>query len=454
MTEAVREEPLLDRVCSKVSRRVLPLFFLAFIVAYLDRINISFAKLQMAADTGLTDATYAIGASIFFWSYMIFEVPSNLILKRVGARLWISRIMITWGMVSVAMMFITPLATFFHTSQTNVFYGLRLLLGVCEAGFLPGVLYYIGSWMPANRQSRMFAIFLASLPVSLMFGGPLSGWVLQVSGDFGNFHGWQWLFLLEGLPSILMGIVIFVLLPRDIGSASWLSDEEKGCLKASLSGERVHKEENMMAAIKDGRVWMLILILLALNTGFYGLSFWLPTIIHRAGVTSTLTIGLLSAIPWAASIPCLMLNASHSARTGERRWHAAVPAFIGGIAFIASALMASHFYLSLVCLTVAIGSLMASFPIYWTFPNQILGGTAAAAGLALINSVGALAGVFGSVASAIAESLTGNINDGTYLFGVLALMAGLLILALPRTLSVNAAAARLDLDTRRPENPI
>ncbi|SDV47181.1 MFS transporter [Chitinasiproducens palmae] len=454
MIEAVLGEDLLDRVCGKVSRRVLPLFFLAFIVAYLDRINISFAKLQMTTDTGLTDATYAVGASIFFWSYMIFEVPSNLILKRVGARIWISRIMVTWGIVSVAMMFITPLAAFFHTSQTNVFYALRLLLGVCEAGFLPGVLYYIGSWMPANKQSRMFALFLASLPVSLMFGGPVSGWVLEVSGGFGHFRGWQWLFLLEGLPSIVMGVVIFVFLPRDIGSARWLSDAEKHCLKASLRGERAHKEENMLVAIGDGRVWMLILILLALNTGFYGLSFWLPTIIHRAGVTSTATIGLLSAIPWIASIPCLILNASHSARTGERRWHAALPAFIGGVAFIASALVASHFYLSLACLTLAIGSLMASFPIYWTFPNQILGGTAAAAGLALINSVGALAGVFGSVASAIAESITGNINDGTYLFGVLALLAGLLILALPRGISQDAGSERFEFDPHAREKSL
>ncbi|MEX3968378.1 MFS transporter [Paraburkholderia sp. EG286B] len=442
----VDAKSMLDRVCRKVSVRIMPMFFMSFIVAYLDRINISFAKLQMAADTGLTDATYAIGASIFFASYMVFEVPSNLILRRVGTRLWLARIMITWGVVSMAMMFVAPIAASMHVTQTQVFYMLRFLLGICEAGFMPGVLFYIGSWIPANKQSNMFAIFLAALPVSLMFGGPISGWLLQVSTAFGHFRGWQWLFLLEGLPAVIMGIVIFVWLPRDIGSAKWLDYAEKQILNASLSGERTHKQAHMLAAFLDGRVWMLILILLGVNTGFYGLSFWLPTIIHHAGITDTVTIGLISAIPWVVSIPCMFLNASHSARTGERLWHAALPLVISGITFMVSALTATNFSLSFMFLTIAVGSLMASFPLYWTFPNQILTGTAAAAGLALINSVGALAGILGSFTSSLAQSLTGNINNGTYFFGALALLAGFLYLALPRIFCFeNAEAIRVGI---------
>jgi MFS family permease len=447
MMQEVGSEILLDRACRKATGRILPLLFLSYLVAYLDRINISFAKLQMVTDIGLSDATYAIGASLFFWSYMVFEVPSNLLLKKVGARIWISRIMVSWGIVSVLMMFIIPIAAFFHTSQTTVFYALRLLLGACEAGFLPGVLYYLANWLPSNRQAKIFAMYLVSLPVSLMIGGPLSGWVLQISANSGLFRGWQWLFLIEGLPSIVMGIVVFIWLPRDIASSRWLSLEEKSCLTASLKKENVHKVESVAAAVRDGRVWMLILIILAMNTGFYGLSFWLPTIIHRAGVTNPLTIGFLTAIPWLASIPCLILNAAHSTRTGERRLHAAVPALIGGVAFVASALAGSHFYLSLACLTVATGGLLAAFPIYWTFPNQILSGTAAAAGLALINSIGALAGVFGSVTSAIAESVTGNINNGTYIFGALELLGGLLILALPRMMSGQRPSAEPEIST-------
>jgi MFS family permease len=454
MIQAVGSEVLLDMACKKVTRRILPLLFLSYIVAYLDRINISFAKLQMVSDVGLSDATYAIGASIFFWSYMVFEVPSNLVLKKVGARVWIGRIMISWGIVSVLTMFITPIAAFFHTSQTTVFYALRLLLGACEAGFLPGVLYYLANWLPTNRQAKMFAMFLVSLPVSLMLGGPLSGWVLHASADFGHVKGWQWLFLIEGLPSILMGIIIFIWLPRNIASSHWLSNEQKDCLTASLHKESVHKVENLLAAAKDGRVWLLILILLAMNTGFYGLSFWLPTIVHRAGINDPLSIGLLTAIPWLVSIPCLVLNAAHSTRTGERRYHAAVPALIGGVAFLASAIAGSHFYLSLACLTVAAGSLLAAFPIYWTFPNQILSGTAAAAGLALINSIGALAGVFGSVTSAIAESLTGNINNGTYVFGTLGLLGGLLILALPRMVSERKPSVPLELGASASEKRV
>ncbi|MGI4812198.1 MAG: MFS transporter [Janthinobacterium lividum] len=424
-----------DSAYKKICLRIIPILFVCYLIAYLDRINISFAKLEMLADTGLGNTAYAVGASLFFWSYMVLEVPSNIILKKVGARVWIARIMVTWGIVSILTMFVNPLAQFFHVSTTTVFYTLRVLLGACEAGFLPGVFFYLSNWCPASKQSRVFAAFLMSLPISLVLGGPLSGWILQHSEGLGLYRGWQWLFFFEGAPSVIVGLVVWFLLPNNIETAKWLTAGEKQALSHALASESSSKTGSVLAAIKDFRVWMLILIIVALNIGFYGLSFWLPSIIHQAGITNTFTIGLLSAIPWLFSVPCMLINAAHSNRTGERRWHAAGPALLSGVAFILSAMVSHNFPLALGLLSVAVGAMLAAFPVYWTFPNQLLTGAAAAAGLALINSIGALAGVAGAMTSMVAEKVTGDMNNGTYVFGICLLIGGLLILAIPRAMS-------------------
>jgi MFS family permease len=420
--------------------RVCPLFFLCYLVSYLDRVNIGFAKLQMLDDLGLSDTAYAVGASVFFWGYVLFEIPSNVMLRRLGARIWIARIMITWGLVSILMMYIRPLGHLLHLSLSNTLYLLRLLLGICEAGFFPGVIYYLNTWFPAGRQTKIFGGFLVALPVSLLIGGPASGWLMVHMQGVLGLWGWQWLFFMEGLPAVVLGIVVYFVLAENIESAKWLSASEKKELSSEVSREEAFKTSRFAATLKDVRVWILVGVLLTLNTGFYGLSFWLPSILKAAGINEPFHIGLLSTIPWIVALPVMLLNAAHSNRTGERRLHAAVPALIGGLAFILSALCASSPSLSLALLTVAAASVLATFPIYWTFPSQFLAGPAAAAGLAMINSCGNLAGITGALAVNVAKNITGNINSGIYVLGVSLLISGALILCVPGLRHPNVTA--------------
>ncbi|QMI49549.1 MFS transporter [Burkholderia sp. MBR-1] len=352
-----------DAVYRRVMRRILPLLLLCYVVAYLDRVNVGFAKLQMLDDLSLSDGVYALGASIFFWGYFLFEMPSNLLLHRYGARFWIARIMITWGIVSSSMAFIVPLAQFFHVQTSTMFYALRFLLGLCEAGFFPGVILYMNYWFPARRQSVAMSGFLVAIPLSLTLGSVVSGWLMEQTHGLSGMSGWQWMLLLEGLPSI----------------------------------------------------------------------------IRASGVRSPLHIGLLTAIPYLTAIFAMLWNASHSRKTGERRLHAAIPALIGGVGLIASAACAQNVALSIVFLTIATCAILALMPIYWTFPGQILSGTAAAAGIALINSVGNLSGFTGSMITGIAKEMTGNINNGTYALGACLLISCVLILSIPRSILVPPA---------------
>ncbi|MGA7816049.1 MFS transporter, partial [Caballeronia sp.] len=375
-----------DQLYRRVMRRILPLLLLCYVVAYLDRVNVGFAKLQMLDDLGMSDTIYAIGASIFFWGYFLFEMPSNLLLHKYGARFWIARIMVTWGIVSSSLAFIVPLANFFHVQTSTMFYTLRFLLGVCEAGFFPGVILYMNYWFPARRQSVAMSGFLVAIPLSLTLGGIVSGWLMENTHGMLGFSGWQWMLLLEGIPSMLVAFVVFFWLGDGIQSAKWLSASEKALLQSNLERESTAKTHGVAAALKSPRVWLLTLILLTFNTGFYGLAFWLPSIIRASGVQSTLNIGLLSAIPYLSAVVVMLLNAAHSRKTGERRLHAAIPACVGGVGLILSAFFANNVPVSIVFLTVATCGILGLMPIYWTFPGQILSGTAAAAGIALINS--------------------------------------------------------------------
>ena len=423
-----------DRTYRKVIFKILPILLLCYMAAYLDRVNIGFAKLDMLEDLQFSNTVYALGASMFFWGYFLFEVPSNLLLHRLGARFWIARIMFTWALVSMAVAFTVPLAQFFGIQSSTMFYTLRFLLGICEAGFFPGVILYLNYWFPTHRQSRVMSGFLLALPISLVLGGMLSGWLMTAMQGVHGLSGWQWMLLIEGLPSIVMAVVVIVCLCDNIDKAKWLSTAEKAMLKANLQQDNSGKASRLSEAFLNPRVWLLVLILLTFNTGFYGLAFWMPSIIKSAGITSSLHIGLLTAIPYGVAAVAMLLNARHSNRTGERRLHAAIPAFIGGVGLMLSAYFAHDIVLSVLFLSVAASGILSLMPIYWTLPGTVLSGIAAAAGIGIINSFGNLSGFTGSMITAMAETMTGDINNGTYVLAGCLFVSGALIMAIPRSM--------------------
>lgn len=431
VVDPVRDQAFEDRTYRKVIVRILPVLLLCYMAAYLDRVNIGFAKLSMLEDLQFSNTVYALGASVFFWGYFLFEVPSNLLLHRYGARFWIARIMLSWAIVSMAVAFTQPLASFFHVESSTMFYVLRFLLGICEAGFFPGVILYLNYWFPTHRQSRVMSGFLMALPVSLTLGGILSGWLMTSMDGWHGMAGWQWMLLIEGVPSLVMAAIVFGCLCDNIDKAAWLSQQEKELLKANLKQDAHGKVSRLKDAFFSPRVWLLVFILLTFNTGFYGLAFWMPSIIKSAGVTSSLEIGLLTAIPYGVAVIAMFLNARHSNRTGERRLHAAIPAFIGGCGLILSAAFAHDVVLSILFLTVAASGVLSLMPIFWTLPGTVLSGVAAAAGIGMINAFGNLSGFTGSMITAVAESLTGDINNGTYVLGLCLFISGALVMAIP-----------------------
>ena len=369
----------------KVIARTVPLFFLGFVCSYLDRVNISLAKLPMQRDFGLTEHAFTVGASIFFWGYMFFEVPSNLLLARVGARAWIARIMITWGLVSMLMVF---------SRSLPVFYGLRLLLGLCEAGFVPGVLYYANQWLPSRRQSGMFALFLLALPAAEVIGAPLSGFIVEHATGIGGLHGWQWLFLLEGAPTIVLGFVLFAVLRNRPDQVRWLSPAEQAAVLRNVSDAPQRSHRVLEAFLLPG-VYLLIAVMLLFNTSFYGLVFWLPSIVERSGVKSTSTIGLLTAIPFAVGGVSMVVVSRMAERSGRQRLFATASAFAGCVGMFAAWIFAENFPLALAALSVATAGVLSLMPIFWTLPGRMLAGPAAAGGLALINACGSFSGVLG-----------------------------------------------------------
>src|ERR1700754_4960618 len=305
----------------KVTWRLAPLLMLFYVVAYLDRVNVGFAKLQMTSDLGLSDAVYGFGAGIFFLGYFIFEIPSNVILHKVGARVWIARIMVSWGVISMLTMFVTT---------PTMFYVMRFLLGLAEAGFFPGIILYLTYWYPAHRRGRMTTWFMTAIAISGVVGGPLSGYILKAFDGANGWHGWQWLFLLEGIPSVIVGIMVFVMLDDRISKAKWLTKEERKLLQRNIEAEDAAKEDPpIRAVLSSPRVWLMSLIYFSFVIGLYGVSFWLPTLIKATGVKDAFSIGLLSAIPFAAAVVAMVLISRSADRLRERRWHLALPAFAG-----------------------------------------------------------------------------------------------------------------------------
>ena len=410
-----------DTLYRKVSLRLVPFLFLCYVAAYLDRVNVGFAKLGMQADLRYSDTVYGLGAGIFFIGYFLFEVPSNLLMAKVGARVWIARIMISWGLISAALMFATTPASF---------YALRFLLGVAEAGFFPGIILYLTYWYPAERRARIVALFMSGVAVAGVVGGPLSGWIMRAfDGDLG-LKGWQWLFLLEGIPSVLLGVWTLFCLDDGIRSARWLSEDEKQYLERAIAEDGSGKASLPLGRLfASGKVWLLALVYFLFVMGLYGVSFWLPQLVRNTGVQDVFQVGLLTAIPYGVAAVAMVLAARHSDRSGERRWHAAVAAFLGAAGLALCTWYGHDTLLAMLALSLATAGILSTFPIFWSLPTGMLGGAAAAAGIALINSVGNLAGFVSPYLVGAVKDATGSPAIGIYLVAASLAAGGVLVLA-------------------------
>lgn len=420
MSSPAAASPSDDATFRRIGWRLLPLLFLCYVVAFLDRVNVGFAKLQMAAELGWSDAVYGFGAGIFFVGYFVFEVPSNLLLQRVGARRWIARIMVTWAIVSGAFAVVDrlpwgPLPAWFGVEPSVFgFYALRLLLGVAEAGFFPGIVLYLTYWFPTARRARAFARFMTAVAIANVVGAPLSGWIMDTFDGVGAWAGWRWLFVLESVPSMLMGFAVLLLLPDSPATARWLRDDERALVAARLAEDRAaavagdRSPTSVREALTSGRVWALAFVYFTSALALYGVNFWMPTIIQELGVAKTayLRIGLLTMIPWGVAVVAMTLWGAHSDRTGERRGHVAGALAVTACGLALLAFVGTAVVPSMLALTLVSAGVLSAMSTFWSIPTAFLRGSAAAAGIAWINSIGNLGGHFG-------PDMIGRVRDAT-----------------------------------------
>ncbi len=412
------------QVYKKVAWRLVPFLCICYLAAYLDRVNVGFAKLQMLSDLSFSNTVYGFGAGIFFLGYVIFEVPSNILMHKVGARLWIARIMISWGLIGVAMAFVrTP----------TQFYALRFLLGVAEAGFIPGVLLYLTYWFPATWRGRIIALFLAAIPMSNIIGGPVSGWILATLDGTAALRGWQWLFIVETIPSVLLGFVVLRFLDDRVDAARWLTDEEKAQIKRDIDAEAQHSgaHTSVMDALKSLRVWLLGVAYFCVASSIYVSSFWMPTLIKQLGIDNPLQIGWMSAIPYTVAIIAMIIVNISADKHAERRWHTAIPCFAAAMGLAISGTPGLGIGLAMLGLTLAAAGASTSQASFWSLPPMFLTGAAAAAGIALVNSLGNIAGMASTALVGWMTDLTGSPNSALYLFAGFAVLGGLMVLRLP-----------------------
>jgi ACS family tartrate transporter-like MFS transporter len=410
---------------AKATWRLLPLLLFLYIIAWLDRVNVGFAALQMNTDLGFDDAVYGFGAGIFFIGYALFEVPSNLLLVRFGARLWMARIMVTWGLLSVAMMFV---------QGPTSFYTLRFLLGVAEAGFLPGIIYYLGDWFPIRERARAVSWFMVGIPLSTVVGGPLAGLILQLDGWQG-LAGWQWLFLLEGAPAVVFGFAVLVLLPDTPAHARWLQPAEQQWLLQHIGNEqnqaRARHGIGTRKALLHPTVWMLGLLAFAFQSGSYGLTLWIPQIVRGLSGLGDFMVSLIATIPYLAAAIGMIAIGTSSDRSGERFLHIAVPSAIAAIGFAASAYLTSPIPAMIALSIAAVGDLGTRGP-FWALPTRFLAGPAAAGAIALINTLGSLGGFVGPYAIGLVRDLTGSFTGGMLFLSLLLVLATVIALRLRR----------------------
>lgn len=401
----VTYEPEFEKqVYRRVTRRLIPFLFLCYIFAYIDRVNVGFAKLQMQQDLGISDAVYGVGAGIFFIGYLFFQVPCNMALQRIGAKYWLGPIMMLWGVVSACTMLV---------KSATGFYTVRFILGVVESGFFPGVILYLTFWYTSKHRAKMVAAFMTAIPLSGVIGGPISGWLLDRMSSVGGLRGWQWLFLFEAAPSVLAGLFTMFFLQDSPRKAKWLDEREKSLLVRRLDEEEAIKRSDAPGhhsfadAFRSSKVWVLCFVYFGVVMGNYGISFWLPQILKDTLTKDPFRIGLLTMIPWGLGAIVMVIVGHHSDVTGERRWHIALAGIAGAAAFALSALPGISGPIGLFALTIATAGIVSASSTFWSLPTAYLSGTAASAGIAWINSVGNLAGY-------VSPFLVGRIRDATH----------------------------------------
>ena len=409
----------------KITVRLIPFLVFLFVLAWIDRVNVGFAKLQMLQDLQFSEAVYGLGAGIFFIGYFLFEVPSNLLLEKIGARKTLARITILWGLASMAMIFVkTPMQ----------FYSLRFLLGIFEAGFFPGVVLYLTYWFPAARRARINGLFMTSFAIAGVIGGPLAGFIMSAMDGVDGLSNWQWLFVIEGIPSVLAGIAVLMYLPEKPANAKWLSEQEQAIVTRDIESEARDpaKHSSLRDAFANARVWLCAAIYFCVVSGNATIAFWSPSIIKELGVQGNLRIGLVSAIPFIAGTIAMVLNGIHSDRTGERRMHCALATLLAAVGLTLTGFWLHSAVLALVALTVASVGILAAFPVFWSLPSAFLAGTAAAGGIALINSIGNLAGFVAPYMIGWFKTTTGQLSSGLYFVAALEACATVLVIAFIR----------------------
>ena len=408
-----------SRTMRKVTWRLVPFLMACYFIAYLDRVNVAFAGPSMMQDLGLTAAAFGGAAGIFFIAYFFFEVPSNLAMNKFGARVWISRIMVTWGVISGAQAFVTGEVSF---------YVIRLLLGIAEAGFFPGIIFYMTLWFPAAYRARIIGLFMFAIPVSTVIGSPISGFILDLHGALG-LQGWQWIFLIEALPAIIMAVGVLVYLTNRPAEADWLTDEEKTWLQGRLDDERqtreAHFKKDWFRSAFNMRVMALGLVYMATNIPQYGLSFFLPQIIKEFGV-SDIKAGFIATLPYLAGGLGMIIWSRNSDRTGERVWHCIIP-FIAMIIGLGAAALADSLLLKMALLCVAAWGFFSVLPVFWTLPTSFLSGAGAAAGIAAVNSIGNLGGYIGPQIFGLLKTTTETDSAGLAFLAAVAAAGGLLV---------------------------
>ena len=422
-----RTTEVADRAYTRITWRLVPILFACYVAAYLDRVNVGFAKLQMLRELHWSAAIYGLGAGMFFIGYFLFEVPSNIILYRVGARRWIARVMLSWAVVSALTMFArTPIA----------FYVLRFLLGLAEAGLFPGILLYLTYWYPSERRGQIIALFMTGIPIAGLIGSPVSGAILDVFSGMRGLSGWQWLYLIEAIPSVVMAVVVLFCLDDRVTEARWLSEAEKEVVQAAVAADaRGAQAHTLRDGFTDRRVWFLSFLYLFFIMGLYGVGFWLPTLIRGAGVADPFRIGGLTAIPYAVAAVAMVLVGRSSDRARERRWHLALPGAVGTIGWLASLVFSHDLVVAEIALTVATVGVLVALAQFWCLPTAILAGAAAASGIAVVNSCGNLAGFAGPALIGGIISRTGSIDLGVLVLAASLLVGSLLVLTLPRSVN-------------------
>jgi MFS family permease len=417
------EAEIEGRVFRRAAVRILPLLMFAFLFAYIDRINVGFAKLQMVGQLGFSNAVYGLGAGIFFLGYFVFEVPSNVILARVGARRWIGRIMVTWGAISgLTALVSTPME----------FYLARFALGLAEAGLIPGIIYYTSNWFPGHWRGRIWGVFYIALASAGLVGGPLSGLILGHLSGAAGVAGWKWLFILEAVPSLVGGILVFVLLPDRVEDARFLGEQEKRLALRLLHAEAVAKpQSDLRTTLLNPWIAVLCAIYFIVNLALYGVGFWLPTLIRNMGVHDVVAIGWLSALPSLCAILALLVLGRTADRFRERRWHLVTLFSLGAIGLVLSVMFRHQAVVGIPALCLISMGTITVPSMFWSVPTAMLGGLAAAAGIAFINAVGNLSGFFGPAIIGYVQQATGNPNDAILFLAAMMAVGIILILSLP-----------------------